>query len=74
MMTNFIYIFERINTIPIGIMIDPIIKQIQMSEGVTYRFNVFDFDYFTTLAKHSRLTIKNAIQIVDLMAKAYLNE
>lgn len=74
MMSNFVYIFERINTIPIGILIDPIIKQIQMSEGVTYRFNVFDFDFFTVLAKHSRLTIKNAIQIVDLMAKAYLNE
>ena len=45
-----------------------------MSEGITYNFNIFDFDFFTTFAKHSRLTIKNAIQIVDLMAKAYLNE
>ena len=45
-----------------------------MSEGITYKFNVFDFDFFTSIAKHPRLTIKNAIQIVDLMAKAYLNE
>jgi hypothetical protein len=55
------YIFERINTIPIGIMVDPLIKQIQITEGITFKFNVFDFDFFTCLAKHSRLTVKNGI-------------
>jgi hypothetical protein len=45
-----------------------------MSEGITFKFNVFDFEFFSTLAKHPRLNIKNGIQIADLMAKAYLNE
>ena len=45
-----------------------------MSEGITYKFNIFDFDFFTAIAKHPRLNIKNAIQVLDLMAKAYLNE
>ena len=45
-----------------------------MSEGVTFHLNTFDFDFFTSLAKHPRLNIKNAIQIADLMAKAYLND
>lgn len=45
-----------------------------MSEGVTYRFNVYDFDFFASMARHARLNIKNAVQIADVMAKAYLNE
>jgi len=73
-MSNFQYTFERISTIPVGILIDPLVKQIYMSEGVTFKFNVFDFDFFSCLARHQRLTIKNGIQIADLMAKVYLNE
>eukprot|EP00347_Sterkiella_histriomuscorum_P006073 403354173 len=73
-MSNFQFTFERITTIPVGILVDPLVKQIYMSEGITFKFNVFDFDFFTQLSKHPRLNIKNAIQIADLMAKAYLNE
>jgi hypothetical protein len=32
-----------------------------MSEGVSYKFNIFDFDFFNAIAKHARLNIKNAI-------------
>lgn len=60
-MTNFQYIFERSNTIPIGILIEPLVKQILITESVTFNFNVFDFDFFSSLARHSRLNIKNAV-------------
>lgn len=73
-MSNFQFTFERISTIPVGILVDPIVKQIYLTEGVTFKFNVFDFEFFASLARHPRLTIKNGIQIADLMAKAYLNE
>ena len=73
-MSNFQFTFERITTIPVGILVDPLVRQIYMSEGITFKFNVFDFEFFSTLAKHPRLNIKNGIQIADLMAKAYLNE
>ena len=45
-----------------------------MSEGISFKFNIFDFDFFTAIARHPRLNIKNAIQVADLMAKSYLNE
>jgi hypothetical protein len=45
-----------------------------MTEGITYKFNIFDFEFFTTMCKHSRLNVKNAIQIADLTAKSFLNE
>jgi hypothetical protein len=35
---------------------------------------VFDFDFFTILAKHSKLTPSNAVALADLLAKVYLNE
>jgi hypothetical protein len=41
---------------------------------VTYFYKVFDFDFFTMLAKHSKLTPSNAVSLADLLAKVYLNE
>jgi hypothetical protein len=54
--------------------VDPLIKQIAISENVTYFYKVFDFDFFTMLAKHSKLSSSNAVSIADLLAKVYLNE
>jgi hypothetical protein len=35
---------------------------------------VFDFDFFTVLAKHPKLSSSNAVSLADLLAKVYLNE
>jgi hypothetical protein len=32
-----------------------------MTEGVTYKFNIFDFEFFTTMCKHARLNVKNGV-------------
>jgi hypothetical protein len=61
-------------SIPIGLLIEPLVKQIQVTEGITYFFKIFDFDFFTFLAKHPKLSIQHAIPLVDLLAKVYLNE
>jgi hypothetical protein len=53
---------------------DPLIKQITISENVTYFYKVFDFDFFTVLAKHPKLTPSNAVSLADLLAKIYLND
>lgn len=60
-MCNFLFTFERISTIPVGILVDPLVRQIYMSEGITFKFNIFDFDFFTAIARHPRLNIKSAI-------------
>jgi hypothetical protein len=41
---------------------------------VTYFYKVFDFDFFTVLAKHPKLSSSNAVSLADLLAKVYLNE
>lgn len=38
-----------------GLLIDPLVKQIQVTEGVTFFFEIFDFDFFSFLAKHPKL-------------------
>ena len=71
MLTNFILTFKKNPAIPIGILLDPLLKQMQVSDINTV--NVSDFDFFMMIAKHSRLNIKNAIQVLDLLGKFYLS-
>lgn len=59
-------------TIPVGLLIDPYVKSNQINENFT--FQTFDFDFFAYLAKHPKLNITNAIQILDLLARIYLND
>jgi hypothetical protein len=71
---NFISLFEAHPTIPVGLLIEPLIKQIQVTEGVSYFFKIFDFDFFSFIAKHPKLNIQGAIPLTDMLAKVYLNE
>ena len=70
---NFKIIFENCNTIPVNILLDPFIKQARGSNGLTFAFNLFDFTFFTSVAKHPKLQIKNALQILELLAKPYIS-
>lgn len=36
-------------------------------------YNVFDFNFFNYISKHDKIQIKNAILLLDLLAKVYLN-
>jgi hypothetical protein len=54
--------------------VEPLIKQISISENVTYFHKVFDFDFYTVLAKHAKLSASNAVSLADLLAKVYLND
>jgi hypothetical protein len=70
---NFIIIFEDCNTIPVNILLDPFIKQLRASNSSIFTFNLFDFTFFTSVAEHPKLQIKNALQILDLLAKLYIS-
>ena len=73
MINNFITIFDKIDNIPMHIMLEPFIRQIQVSDSTTFSYNIFDFNFFSFVAKNDKLQIKNAIQLLDLLAKVYLN-
>ena len=74
LMSNFTHIYEVHQSIPIGILLEPLLKQIQVSEGITYIYNIFDFAFFVTMANHPKMQLKHAIQLIDILAKIYLND
>ena len=71
---NFSFLFEQYANIPLNLLLDPLIKQITISENVTYFYKVFDFDFFSQVAKHPRLTPSNAVALCDLIGNIYLGD
>jgi hypothetical protein len=43
---NFAETFSRIQSIPIGVLIEPLVKQISVEEIEVYRFNMTDINFF----------------------------
>ena len=74
MVHSFIEAFKSIPSIPVGIVVDPLIKCIQQSEGTSYHLNLFDFDFFLAVAMHPKLTlIPSGLMLMDELAKIYLS-
>ena len=45
-MNHFTSFFETSESIPVGILLDPLMKQFMEAEGITYKYNTFDFEFF----------------------------
>lgn len=73
-MTNFMQFFESSETIPVGILLEPLMKQFIESEGSTYNYNTFDFEFFISVVKHPKLKQNDAVTLMDILAKIYLND
>ena len=66
LMHHFSNLFIQIQTMPITILCEPLLKQIEIS-GPQYDFNTFDFDFFHIVIIHKRTDISIAIPILDVM-------
>lgn len=80
-MGNMMQIIEDLESIPLSIIIEPWVKHIQVSNNNNnnenneeYHWNTIDFEFLRFLAIKDKLLIKNAIQILDLLAKTMLND
>ena len=73
-MSNFVSFFENNPSVPVTLILEPLLKQIAVSENATYFWNTFDFEFFQHIAKHPKLTLQNGLQLIDQMAKIYLND
>ena len=73
-MVNLINVFQREDTIPVGFIVEPLVKQLQIAAGDTYIYNTIDFEFFNALAKHPKLSPQHALHLIDTMAKIYLND
>lgn len=74
MQRSFTNVFKQHKTIPVSILIEPLLRIAQVSEK-RYDLNVSDFQFFATLANHPKLTaFPIGLQIMDLFAKITLND
>ena len=71
MLSNFSYLFKVILSIPVGIMVEPYVKQIQYNLGKTYYFNLNDISFLTTVARHPRYNVKEAMLTLDVLGKIF---
>ena len=71
MLSNFKYLFKMILSIPVGIMIEPYVKQIQYNLGKTYYFNMNDISFLITIARHPRYNVKEAMLTLDILGKIF---
>jgi hypothetical protein len=74
LMKNLMRVMEDIPAIPVAFIVEPLVKLLQEAEGDTYIYNTIDFDFFCALAKHPKLHARNALQLIDFLAKIYLND
>ena len=71
MLSNFSFLFKVVLSIPVGIMIEPYVKQIQYNLGKTYYFNLNDISFLTTVARHPRYNVKEAMLTLDVLGKIF---
>ena len=58
--------------IPINILCEPLLKQIEISNYHTAGFNIFDFEFFRNISFHKKLTITTALLLLDTLSKISL--
>ncbi|KAM3144419.1 hypothetical protein pb186bvf_003583 [Paramecium bursaria] len=69
-MNNFMYLIQRFSSIPIDILIEPLVKQIIMNDTLV---NFPDMKLFKFIVGHPKMRVRLAIILLDLLAKIYLN-
>lgn len=70
-MSNFLIAIEEDENIPLSILLDPLIKQLQVTESI---LNILDFDFFISIAKHPGLEVEYAVLISDFLGKVFYND
>ena len=60
---------ETMDQVPVGVMVEPVVKQISL-KGYSNQ----DFPTFVTLAKHPRLSVRHGLLLADLLGKIALND
>ena len=71
---NFQQVFRNFTSIPVDIFLEPFAKQLKISEGKTYILNVSDMEFVLSSIKHGKLKVKTAIELIDFLAKTFLND
>ena len=70
---NMKQIFEANDQVPLNIIFEPLLKELQVSENILITLNIPDLEFLVMGAKNPKLNIKLSIQLLDILAKIYLN-
>ncbi|CAG9311360.1 unnamed protein product [Blepharisma stoltei] len=68
---SFAKLIEDDQKIPLSILLDPLIKQLQVADEL---YNISDFDFFVSIVRHPKLEIEHAILLIDFLGKVYYND
>ncbi|OMJ82697.1 hypothetical protein SteCoe_16519 [Stentor coeruleus] len=71
-LNNFLMSLEEIPSLPLNILLEPYIKQASISNKI--KCNTSDFDFYVAIARHPKLTIKDAIIVIDFLGRIYYND
>jgi hypothetical protein len=73
MLKHFVELYLNFDSIPINILCEPLLKQIEISQYHPSSFNVFDFEFFNSIATHKKLSIALAMLLLDSLSKIALS-
>lgn len=69
---NFASLFRGVQSIPISLLIDPVLKQIQNAPN--FEFQSFDLELFKVLVQHPKLNMNHSIALADVLSKICLSD
>ena len=69
---NFGVVLEKYPTIPVDFLLEPLLRQLNSSEGKTYILNVFDFEFFVKICKHPKMDSSFALSYLEYFSRLYI--
>ena len=73
LLVNFKLAFETNQTIPIGILLEPLLKHMQSKDTAAFSINIFDIEFFNIMTRHAKFSETHALQLFYVIADVYLN-
>lgn len=70
-LANFSSLFKTVPSIPISLLVEPLLKNMQLSK---FEFKPFDFEFFKILSQHPKLNLAMALSLADLLSEILLNQ
>ncbi|CAD8199508.1 unnamed protein product [Paramecium octaurelia] len=72
LVANFLMLIRKYSTIPIDILIIPMVKQLQIEQNEV-QINIVDFQLLKSVCTHPKIDVNMAILMLDMLSKLYLS-
>ncbi|CAK61033.1 unnamed protein product (macronuclear) [Paramecium tetraurelia] len=72
LVANFLMLIRKYSTIPLDILIIPMVKQLQIEQNEV-QINIVDFQLLKSVCTHPKIDVNIAILMLDMLSKLYLS-